>query len=90
MNHCEPAFDGGLILFERSMKSFEVRLERPVSGKAYSTVIVDAESEAEAIRQALDAAHGGSIEWSNALGDKTRFGAARVVSVEAIVDLDDA
>lgn len=70
------------------MNSYEVKLKRKVTQTTYTTVSVNAETEEDAITQALKHAVGAPHEWSSNLTDPTSFGVIEVVEVEEIVSLD--
>jgi hypothetical protein len=69
------------------MKSYEVKLVCMAKSKVHATVMVDAEDYKEAKRKALENAR--NVEWSHSIGEIVSYDDATVVSVEAIVDLDE-
>lgn len=72
------------------MKTFEVVIRRSATQTVRATVQVDADDIKDAAEKALAAADGQSIEWSQSIDGQTKYGKAEVVSVDPIVDLDDA
>ena len=68
--------------------SFEVKLQRQARQIVHTTVSVTAETEQDAIAQAISFARAQG-EWSSDFTDPAEYGEIEVVGVEPIVELED-